>query len=168
MTEPVSVIGIDPGIKNPGIVELVRYSHGWSAAAVPVLRSFDEMIDWLARRARNVEPWSLSLVGIEGVAAAMWGKAERGESSVHAAKIVSCRGAAKLFAVMMDVPCVELEPRTVKKLAIGNGNAKKEQVRRLIAQYVRQWPENANLNQSDAAAVALAAYRRTLPGALSR
>jgi Holliday junction endodeoxyribonuclease RuvC-like protein len=162
-----SIIGIDPGVKNPGAVELCRFPHGWTAISVPLLHSFEELDVWLVERMRN-PPISLRLVGVESVQGAVWGHLQRETTNFHALKIIQCKGTARLFAAFHGVPCVEVAPATMRSTVVGNGLATKEQMREVIRRTVRGWPEKSNMNQTDAAAVALTAVRRTLPDALAR
>jgi len=160
-----SLIGIDPGLSHPGAVELCRFSHGWTAISVPLLHSIDELSVWLVARMRN-PPIGLKLVAVESVQPAVWGMLSKGKTNYESLKIIQCRGVATLFAAFHGVPCVEVAPVTMRKQIVGNAHSDKEQMRAVIRQTVRQWPERCNLNQTDAAAVALTAYRRILPDAL--
>lgn len=160
-----TIIGIDPGLTHPGAAELCRFPHGWTAISIPQLHSMEELAGWLTERMRNPPP-GLRLVAIESVQPAVWGMISKAKTDYEALKIIQCKGLALLFASFHSVPCVEVAPVTMRKTIVGNGNASKEQMRMVIRQTVRQWPTRCNLNQTDAAAVALAAMRRTLPHAL--
>jgi len=78
------------------------------------------------------------------------------------------RGVACLVAQEHGVPLAEYPPTQVKKSLTGNGSASKEQVARMVGQWLRQTEESWSADTTDALALAIVhahieAQRRNLP-----
>ncbi|MBI3011820.1 MAG: crossover junction endodeoxyribonuclease RuvC [Candidatus Omnitrophica bacterium] len=78
------------------------------------------------------------------------------------------RGVACLVAQEHGVPLAEYPPTQVKKSLTGNGSASKEQVARMVGQWLRQTEEAWSADTTDALALAIVhahieAQRRNLP-----
>lgn len=150
----ITIIGIDPGTANPGAVALEQGPYGWTALDVPALADLNELTEWCCRMLRNPPP-NLQLVAVEQVSTSViWGK-----SGYGSADIIECVGMARTMAKFLSVPFIIVNPKTMRKATLGSGTGKKDDMRRIIEAHVRLWPKHSSLNQSDAAAVALGAYR---------
>jgi crossover junction endodeoxyribonuclease RuvC len=66
------------------------------------------------------------------------------------------RGVICLVCAERSIELVEESPKRVRKAVVGNGNASKEQTRRVVANYLRIDPQKLTLDASDALALALA------------
>jgi len=66
------------------------------------------------------------------------------------------RGVICLACAQQGVVLVEESPKRVRKAVVGNGNASKEQTRRVVANFLKIDPESLTLDASDALALALA------------
>lgn len=66
------------------------------------------------------------------------------------------RGVICLVCAQQGVPLVEESPKRVRKAVVGNGNASKEQTRRVVANFLKIDPDQLTLDASDALALALA------------
>ena len=75
------------------------------------------------------------------------------------------RGVICLVCAQKGVRLVEESPKRVRKAVVGNGNASKEQTRRVVAGFLKIDPARLTLDASDALALALG-YRE--PGSLAR
>jgi crossover junction endodeoxyribonuclease RuvC len=61
-----------------------------------------------------------------------------------------------LVCAQQGVALVEESPKRVRKAVVGNGNASKEQTRRVVANFLKIDPDQLTLDASDALALALA------------
>lgn len=66
------------------------------------------------------------------------------------------RGVICLACAQQGVSLVEESPKRVRKAVVGNGNASKEQTRRVVANFLKIDPQKLTLDASDALALALA------------
>ena len=66
------------------------------------------------------------------------------------------RGVICLVCAQQGVRLLEESPKRVRKAVVGNGNASKEQTRRVVANFLKIDPDNLTLDASDALALALA------------
>jgi len=66
------------------------------------------------------------------------------------------RGVICLVCAQQGVSLVEESPKRVRKAVVGNGNASKEQTRRVVANFLKIDPDRLTLDASDALALALA------------
>lgn len=73
-----------------------------------------------------------------------------------AAVMGHARGVICLACAQQGVPLFEESPKRVRKAVVGNGNASKEQTRRVVANFLKIDPEKLSLDASDALALALA------------
>lgn len=74
---------------------------------------------------------------------------------VTAAIMGHVRGVICLVCAERGVKLIEESPKRVRKAVVGNGNASKEQTRRVIANYLKIDPARLTLDASDALALAL-------------
>ena len=156
--DPFQIVGIDPGTKNPGVALLERNSYGWSVVSMPKLKGDSELCAWFEDHMRT-PPVNLKLVSVENVEnVAAWNIAHD-QQAWGAPKMLECIGMARLFAKFHGVGCSLVMPNTMRKQVLGRALGTKEEMKALLSKYVRFWPEHCNLNQSDAAAVALTGYR---------
>ncbi|MBI2496245.1 MAG: crossover junction endodeoxyribonuclease RuvC, partial [Candidatus Omnitrophica bacterium] len=87
---------------------------------------------------------------------------------VQATVVLLGLGVACLVAQEHGVPLAEYPPTQVKKSLTGNGSASKEQVARMVGQWLRQTEEAWSADTTDALALAIVhahieAQRRNLP-----
>ena len=76
--------------------------------------------------------------------------------NVHTAVILgAARGAVISMLADAQIPVYEYAPRKVKQAVCGFGNASKEQVARLVAQFLNIQVESISLDSTDALAMAL-------------
>ncbi len=73
------------------------------------------------------------------------------------------RGVICLACAQRGVAVIEESPKRVRKAVVGNGNASKEQTRRVVANYLKIDPASLTLDASDALALALAHAGRGNP-----
>lgn len=73
------------------------------------------------------------------------------------------RGVICLVCAERSVALVEESPKRVRKAVVGNGNASKEQTRRVVARFLKIAPEQLTLDASDALALALSHAHRGRP-----
>ena len=66
------------------------------------------------------------------------------------------RGVICLVCAQQGVALIEESPKRVRKAVVGNGNASKEQTRRVVANFFKIDPDRLTLDASDALALALA------------
>jgi crossover junction endodeoxyribonuclease RuvC len=66
------------------------------------------------------------------------------------------RGVICLVCAQQGVVLIEESPKRVRKAVVGNGNASKEQTRRVVANFLKIGPDRLSLDASDALALALA------------
>jgi len=74
---------------------------------------------------------------------------------VTAAIMGHARGVICLVCAERGVTLIEESPKRVRKAVVGNGNASKEQTRRVIASFLKIDPMALTLDASDALALAL-------------
>ena len=74
---------------------------------------------------------------------------------VPAAIMGHVRGVICLVCAERGIKLIEESPKRVRKAVVGNGNASKEQTRRVIANYLKIDPARLTLDGSDALALAL-------------
>lgn len=88
-----------------------------------------------------------------------------GKNAQSALKLGQARGAAIVAAVGKNIPVSEYSPREVKKAIVGGGNASKQQVQYMVQSLLKVKSLPAKLDVSDALAVAICHFHRTLkPG----
>ncbi|NTV29593.1 MAG: crossover junction endodeoxyribonuclease RuvC [Candidatus Omnitrophica bacterium] len=75
---------------------------------------------------------------------------------VTAAIMGHVRGVICLLCAERGIPLIEESPKRVRKAVVGNGNASKEQTRRVIASFLKIDPAKLTLDASDALALAMA------------
>lgn len=170
MGELISIIGVDPGTRHPGAAELVSTPTGWEVSDMPKIGSLEELAVWCDSKIVNPPP-NLKLVAAEDVANILWYAAVRtSKTTKHhawksdALRIIEAVGLARMIATHFSVPFVLVQPNTMKMTITGSESASKQQIQKILSMHVRRWPNVSNLNQSDAAGVALTAYRRQAPG----
>ncbi len=73
------------------------------------------------------------------------------------------RGVICLVCAQKGVDYIEESPKRVRKAVVGNGNASKEQTRRVVANYLKIDPAKLTLDASDALALAMAHAGRGTP-----
>jgi crossover junction endodeoxyribonuclease RuvC len=72
-----------------------------------------------------------------------------------AAVMGHARGVVCLVCAQKGVLLIEESPKRVRKAVVGNGNASKEQTRRVVANFLKIDPAQLTLDASDALALAL-------------
>jgi crossover junction endodeoxyribonuclease RuvC len=146
-------LGIDPGtlVTGYGVIELsggttrlvasgtVRNDAGRPMAER--LKSIHESLVLVIRKYRPDQA---------AVETAFYGK-----NAQSALKLGQARGVAILAAVAGGVPLAEYSPREVKKAAVGNGNASKQQVRYMITSLLGMTGAPPAFDVTDALAVAV-------------
>lgn len=152
------LIGIDPGISNPGLAWIRGNALGFELVELPVLHSLEELIKTLGDWTNSMNnSTARRVVAVESVA---WGL-HSGESGHGSGRILEAVGAARMFAEIVDARLATVAPSTWRKVVTGSGKATKEQVREVLARRVKGWPKGiVGLNRSDAAAIAVAGGMR--------
>jgi len=64
------------------------------------------------------------------------------------------RGVLHLAVHRAAIPCLEFAPRAIKKAAVGNGNASKEQIQYMVPRLISNCPRNLEPDEADALAIA--------------
>ena len=85
-----------------------------------------------------------------------------GKNAQSAMKLGHARGVSILAAVNHEIPTTEYSPREVKRAVVGNGAASKEQVSYMVQSLLRLKAAPKFYDATDALAVAICHYHRTL------
>ncbi|MBF0331877.1 MAG: crossover junction endodeoxyribonuclease RuvC [Candidatus Omnitrophica bacterium] len=151
----MKVMGIDPGLKATGygVVELSKDGRpkALEAGAIEpkakapltekLLKIHKHLTDIIDRQKPDV----VVLEKLYSHAA----------HPMTAAVMGHARGVICLVCAQKGVLLVEESPKRVRKAVVGNGNASKEQTRRVVASFLKIDPAKLTLDTSDALALAL-------------
>lgn len=147
MTSQLVVMGIDPGIANPGVVILVRSGRQWMHGDSRALSGQQELIELVMDGARKAHAICYEKV----TNAPSWGANGHGSAG-----IIGCEWLAQAAAYANRIPCVGLAPSTWRKRLTGNGKAGKELVERFVRAKVAGIPKVFSSHRFAACGVAIA------------
>lgn len=141
------VLGIDPGISNPGVAVLEVEGRVWRLADSPVASSRKQLIEEVVYHS-----WPCDLICYEQVTnSPAWGKSGHGSAG-----IVGCEWLAETIAEARGVPCIGLAPSTWRKRLTGSGRADKAMVERFVRARVSGIPKVFSEHRFAACGVAIA------------
>lgn len=168
-TAPASVrriLGVDPGtrVAGWGVVELTGNRARLVACGAIRTRAAD-----VAGRLREVHEGLRDVVAAHRPSVLAVERPFFGKNASSALAIGMARGAAFVVAAQHEVEVREYPPATVKRAVVGNGNASKDQVARMVALLLGLASAPEPTDATDALAVALAdAHRGPLREAVLR
>lgn len=141
----MNVIGLDLSLSRTGVA-----GHGWTAHLKPkaALRGH-QRLDWILDGVRDYTS-TADLVVIEGLAFAAH---DTNRQSAGLSWLVR-----HLMLWRRDLAYAVVPPANLKQYVTGNGNAKKERVRAVLATKLGWVTESTILDESDAAALCLMGY----------
>lgn len=151
-SEPVLVLGLDPGTKHTGYglvlgagekLSLVAQGRISPPAAWPLPRRLARIYEELSRLLAAHRPQAVAVEDIF-----------HGPNARSALRLGHVRGVALLAAAQAGAEVFEYPPRLVKNLVSGYGQAEKEQVARMVAELLK-FREPMAPDASDALAVAI-------------
>jgi len=164
--ERMIIFGIDPGSSklgygvvdlSGGSLSLVDQGVIRAGTRLPFNRRILQIHDGLRESIRRHSP---RIVAIEEV---FYGRNAR-----TALKIGECRGIALLVAARAGAEIAEYATRDVKKAVVGNGAARKEQVKWMIARQFDLMPETLAEDAADALALCVTHFQRMKANAMCR
>lgn len=154
--KPITVLGIDPGLSNPGLAIVARDVTGkWSLKHCPTLTSQDMFLKMLVAVSRD---FIFDLICCEAIAdSGAWKNKMHGKGS---GKIVGAEWACKLLALQLKVPCEMVYPTSWRQTITGSGKATKEQVHKFIRIMVEGVPTICSQHKLEAMAVGITGARK--------
>lgn len=164
------VLGVDPGLNATGVGVILAEGPRWSLLYAGDLRppkggTLPERLHFLhegiTQVIRRSAPAAMVLESVF--------THERYPNT--AAKMAHARGVACLCAQEQGLTLAEYSPARIKKAVTGNGNASKDQVARMMTQWLGPLDAGLSLDATDALALAvahvhMAAQRQLLAGVL--
>lgn len=155
--KPVTVLGIDPGLSNPGLAIISRDILGkWKLVHCPTLTSQDMFLKELVRVSLSHH---IDIICCEAIAdSGAWKNKMHGMGS---GKIVGAEWACKLLALQLKVPCEMVYPTSWRLAITGSGKATKEQVHKFIRIMVEGVPAVCSQHKLEAMAVGITGVRKT-------
>ena len=165
----MKIMGIDPGLRctGYGIIQASGCSYALVVAGdirPPTAGALAPRLEWLHRELTAL----LTLHQPEAVVVEMLYTHKQHVTT--AALMAHARGMACLATEQHRIPLIEYRPNRVKKSVTGHGTASKEQVARMVTQWLGQSDPAWSFDATDALALAIAhAQMSTAPvGAVSR
>ena len=163
------VLGVDPGLNATGVGVILADGERWSVVHAGELRppkgTLPERLEFihsgLTKLIRQAKPATMVLESVF--------THERYLNT--AAKMAHARGVACLCAQEQGLALAEYPPARIKKAVTGNGNASKDQVARMMTQWLGRLDAGLSSDATDALALAvahvhMAAQRQRLAGVL--
>lgn len=154
------VLGTDPGIRTFGwaAVELDGRSRRILEARTVRTESGSLADRWGIIRASLEElPNAPDLIVYEEQSGAWQGAQRNGNTNAGGRLPQVAVGCVIAFASEFEIPVIGLQPRTIKKLVVGNGNATKAQVKAFV-QRMPGCPKRLSEHAADGVIVACAGW----------
>lgn len=151
----VTIMGIDPGLRRTGygVIHAIGRSYTLVVAGdirPPTAGALAQRLDWLHRELTAL----LTQHRPEAVVVEML--YTHRQHITTAALMAHARGMACLAAEQQGIPLLEYRPNRVKKSVTGHGTASKEQVARMVAQWLGRSDPAWSFDATDALALAIA------------
>ena len=149
------ILGVDPGLSATGYGAIEADGRGLRLVAAGDIRPsrtrpLADRLDHIHRAlSEQVARWHPRTLVIEKLYTHY-------EHVTTAAMMGHARGVACLVARQHDVECVEYSPNRVKKAVTGHGTASKEQVARMVQQWLGGGEPSWSFDATDALALAIA------------
>ena len=155
----LTILGIDPGIKNTGYgvvkvadnnePQLRTFGHFHTNAKLSLAKRLHQIYSGLEHIIADVRP---DIMAVENIFYS---------ENVKTAIIMGhARGAILIAGMNSKCEIAEYSPREVKQSVVGNGGAAKEQVRFMVKQLLRTKQDIQPDDASDALAVALCHWHK--------
>ena len=156
LPSPMKVLGIDPGLKATGYGVVVCSGEGRvKAIEVGSIEPRPKLL--LTEKLLKIHQYLTEIVARQKPDIIVLEKLySHSAHPMTAAVMGHVRGVICLVCAQEGVLLVEESPKRVRKAVVGNGNASKEQTRRVVANFLKIDPESLTLDASDALALALA------------
>jgi crossover junction endodeoxyribonuclease RuvC len=153
---PIKVMGIDPGLKATGYGVIACSVEGCvKALEVGSIEPKSKLV--LTEKLLKVHQYLTDIVSRQKPDIIVLEKLySHSAHPMTAAVMGHVRGVICLVCAQQGVSLIEESPKRVRKAVVGNGNASKEQTRRVVANFLKIDPEQLTLDASDALALALA------------
>lgn len=153
-TEPVLVLGIDPGTaitgygvvarRGGGAVSLVECGVIRTSAGKPLAQRIREIYLEIEALIERHRPFAVSVENVF-----------QGKNVRSALTLGHARGAILLAAALRDIPIAEYSPGEIKKAVVGTGQATKDQVGFMVQQQLRLKEAPSPADAADGVAAAL-------------
>ena len=152
----MKIMGIDPGLKATGYGVVECGMHG-RVKALEVGSIEPKAKLALTEKLLKIHQYLTDIIKRQGPDTVVLEKLySHSAHPMTVAVMGHVRGVICLVCAKQGVVLVEESPKRVRKAVVGNGNASKEQTRRVVANFLKIDPENLTLDASDALALALA------------
>jgi crossover junction endodeoxyribonuclease RuvC len=149
------ILGVDPGLKATGygVIEVDTAGHIKTLEAGTIEpKSRDAFPQKLFKIRQNLDDIIVRNAPQVMVLEKLYAHTKH---PLTAAIMGHARGVICLVCAERGVELVEESPKRVRKAVVGNGNASKEQTRRVVANFLKIDPSRLTLDASDALALAL-------------
>ena len=159
----MKIMGIDPGLRRTGYGVIDANGRAYALVVAGDIRpptdgALAKRLDWLHRELTTL----LTQHRPETVVVEMLYTHKQHVTT--AALMAHARGMACLAAEQHGIPLIEYRPNRVKKSGTGHGTASKDQVARMVAQWLGQSDPAWSFDATDALALAIAhAQMQTAP-----
>lgn len=168
MTEPIIVVGIDPGMAFLGLAVLEvtpqrsRVLRLETVASKPKDGTDEERLDAIADRILDAvdtyEPHAIAYENQSGVTAGT--TRDGGRSTASSRRVHEVTGIARCAARLFELPCYVLAPSSVKLAVLGRGGGRASKARVKDAVRTLFGVPRCSEHAADAVAVAVAAARQ--------
>jgi crossover junction endodeoxyribonuclease RuvC len=159
----MKILGIDPGLKATGYGVIVCSAAGEGVKALEAGSIEPKAKALLGEKLLKIHKHLSDIIDRHEPDAVVLEKLySHSAHPMTAAVMGHARGVICLVCAQKGVALIEESPKRVRKAVVGNGNASKEQTRRVVANFLKIDPAQLTLDASDALALALgyAAMRR--------
>jgi crossover junction endodeoxyribonuclease RuvC len=152
----MKIMGIDPGLKATGY-GVVECGKDGSVKALEVGSIEPKAKLLLTEKLLKIHQYLTDIITRQKPDTIVLEKLySHSAHPMTAAVMGHVRGVICLVCAEQGVVLIEESPKRVRKAAVGNGNASKEQTRRVVANFLKIDPGQLTLDASDALALALA------------
>ena len=156
MTMPMRVLGIDPGLKATGY-GVVEFGAEGRVKAIEVGSIEPKAKLALTEKLLKIHQYLTEIIVRQKPDTIVLEKLySHSAHPMTVAVMGHVRGVICLVCAQQGVALIEESPKRVRKAVVGNGNASKEQTRRVVANFLKIHPGLLPLDASDASALALA------------
>jgi crossover junction endodeoxyribonuclease RuvC len=156
---PMKIMGIDPGLKATGY-GVVEGSANGRVRAVEAGSIEPRAKDPLVQKLLKIHKHLSDILDAHKPDVVVLEKLySHSAHPMTAAVMGHARGVICLVCAQKSIPLVEESPKRVRKAVVGNGNASKEQTRRVVADILKIDAAQLTLDASDALALALGHVR---------
>ncbi|MFZ1990650.1 MAG: crossover junction endodeoxyribonuclease RuvC [Alphaproteobacteria bacterium] len=153
MLRALTILGLDPGLKNLGwgVVRSEANRLTYIASGTVATKASDV----LAERLKSLHEQLTEIIAAQGPGAAAVEETFVNADMRAALKLAQARAIALLVPAQAGLPVSEYAPNLIKKSVVGSGHASKEQIRVMVC-HLLPGCSPASEHEADALAVAIA------------